>query len=252
MKVFQDYAYYYNMFYKEKRYDKEAEDIELLFKRFGEREIHTILNLGCGTGKHDIELSKRGYHVDGIDLSPIMIQIAKEKNTKSKYEVADVRNYRTTEKYDAIVSLFHVVSYQNSNEDVLDTFMTANCALKMNGLFVFDVWHGAGVLRDLPTVRVKKVENKEKCAIRYATPEMDANTNVVNVKYDVLIVDKKTEKVEHLNEEHHMRYFFTPEIKEYLRECGFELVAFLDCNSLSVPDYSSWTVYYIAKKVKEI
>lgn len=252
MKVFQDYAYYYNMFYKDKEYGKEAEIVDQLIKKYKTCEAKEILNLGCGTGRHDVELSKLGYVVDGIDLSPNMIEIAKANNKNSVYEIADVRNYRSYKKYNVVVSLFHVISYQNDNQDVLDSFTTANAALNIGGLFVFDVWHGPGVLCDLPTNRIKRVENNEKYAIRYCTPYMNANTNIVNVTYDILIIDKKSSKSEYMKEEHHMRYFFTPEIKEYLKESGFTLLTYVDCKSLNTPDYNSWTVYYVAQKIKDI
>ena len=54
MEVFQDYAYYYNTFYQDKDYEKEAKQIDVLLKKYGEN-IQTIINYGCGTGKHDIE-----------------------------------------------------------------------------------------------------------------------------------------------------------------------------------------------------
>ena len=40
-----------------------------------------ILDIGCGTGRHSIELAKRGYNVTGIDLSDAMLIRAKEKAT---------------------------------------------------------------------------------------------------------------------------------------------------------------------------
>ena len=53
MEVFQNYAYYYNAFYKDKNYIAEAKQIELLLKKYG-KQIEKIINFGCGTGKHDI------------------------------------------------------------------------------------------------------------------------------------------------------------------------------------------------------
>ena len=41
-----------------------------------------ILDVGCGTGRHTIELSKRGYNVTGIDLSESQLARAKEKAEK--------------------------------------------------------------------------------------------------------------------------------------------------------------------------
>ncbi|MDK2884294.1 class I SAM-dependent methyltransferase [Pseudothermotoga sp.] len=42
-----------------------------------------ILDVGCGTGRHSIELAKRGYSVKGIDISERMLSIAR-KNVKKK------------------------------------------------------------------------------------------------------------------------------------------------------------------------
>ena len=71
MEVFQDYAYYYNAFYCDKDYKSEARTVAKLIKRNTNTEIKYVLNIGCGTGKHDIELKKLGYEISGIDLSSV-------------------------------------------------------------------------------------------------------------------------------------------------------------------------------------
>ena len=128
MEVFQNYAYYYNAFYKDKNYIAEAKQIELLLKKYG-KQIEKIINFGCGTGKHDIELSKLGYRCSGIDMSQVMIDVAvenaRQEGLQIDFAVADVRDYEPTEKYDAVISMFHVMSYQNSNEDILSSFGSA-------------------------------------------------------------------------------------------------------------------------------
>lgn len=63
MEVFQDYAYYYNAFYEDKDYKKEAAQVDSMLKRFGGGK--RLLNFGCGTGRHDIELSQLGYQCTG-------------------------------------------------------------------------------------------------------------------------------------------------------------------------------------------
>lgn len=75
MEVFKDYAYYYNAFYQDKDYVAEAVQIDFLLKKYG-KDISTVINYGCGTGRHDIELAKMGYHCTGIDMSELMIEIA--------------------------------------------------------------------------------------------------------------------------------------------------------------------------------
>ena len=81
MEVFQDYAYYYNAFYKDKDYQSEAKQIDFLLKKYGNGEVKSVINFGCGTGKHDMELADMGYQCFGIDMSNTMIDIAKKNGT---------------------------------------------------------------------------------------------------------------------------------------------------------------------------
>lgn len=250
METFNDYAYYYNSFYKDKDYKAEAAVVDKLLKRYG-GGVRNIINFGCGTGRHDIELAKLGYQCKGIDLSPLMIDIAKQNllncGENIEFETADVRDYVPQEKYDAVISLFHVMSYQTRNQDILSAFKTARKALNQGGIFLFDVWYGSGVLTDKPCVRVKEVEDEENKLIRIAKPIMHEKENVVDVNYEVLVINKNTNKVQTIEEVHSMRYFFSPELDILLSQAGFSLIANVDCQTLDDTDFDSWTSYFIAK-----
>lgn len=257
MGVFNNYAYYYDLLYKDKDYFKEAAQIDGIIKTYCVlKDGNAILNMGCGTGKHDFELNKLGYRTTGVDLSSDMIKLAKQdregmvadKKHECEFELADIREYSPHRKYDIVTSLFHVLSYQNKNDDILRVFETANKALCSKGLFIFDCWYGPGVLTDLPSVRVKKVENEESIVIRCSSPIMYAEDNRVEVCYDMFVIDKETKISEEIKEVHSMRYFFKPEIELMLNLNGFELVACLDCRTLKFTDYTSWTAYFVAMK----
>lgn len=252
MEVFQDYAYYYNAFYQDKDYRAEAGQIDALLKRYG-GSMQRIVNYGCGTGRHDIELVRLGYQCAGIDQSTFMIDAAK-KNAKNAgmnidFSVADIRKYEPEERYDAVISLFHVMSYQNRNEDIMGAFQAARKALNQGGLFLFDVWYGPGVLSDKPAVRIKEVEEERYKLIRIARPVMYDKTNTVDVCYEVLVIDKESEQTRAISEVHSMRYFFRPELEYYLEKSGFRLADNLDCTTLGETDYDSWTSYFVAKAV---
>ena len=75
MNNFYEYAKYYDLLYREKDYLKETSYVENLLKKF-RNNIGSILELGCGTGKHAMILAKSGYTVNGIDLSNNMIDEA--------------------------------------------------------------------------------------------------------------------------------------------------------------------------------
>lgn len=252
MKVFQDYAYYYNAFYHDKNYKDEAKQVDSLLKKYG-NNINNIINYGCGTGKHDIELCDMGYKCTGVDMSTLMIDIAKKNATDANkdidFEVGDIRLYEPQKKYDAVISLFHVMSYQNSNDDILNAFKSARMALNEGGIFLFDCWYGPGVLSDRPSVRVKEIEDERNKLVRIARPIMHDKTNIVDVCYEVFVMNKESGETKVINEVHNMRYFFRTELEFLLQEAGFKLVDNLDCNTLEQTDFNSWTSFFVAKAI---
>ena len=68
-----------------------------------------ILDMGCGTGRHAIELAKRGYHVTGVDISSGMIAEGKKNATEAGIEIkwihSDAVKFTTSEKFDAALCL---------------------------------------------------------------------------------------------------------------------------------------------------
>lgn len=256
MKVFKDYAYYYNLLYKDKDYRKEAlvvrSYMKEYFKRFSSLGAINIIDLGCGTGLHDKELCKLDprFCVHGIDLSEKMVSIANQrKEDACSFEVADIRIYKTVRKYDIAISLFHVMSYQSTNEDVKKVLSSVYDLLKEDGVFVFDAWYGPGVLSDKPSVRIKRVEDDKNWLIRNCEPVLYPNENLVDVNYDIYIVDKDTDIMRNIQETHRMRYFFKPEMEYLLNDAGFTLQLVADCRNNETPTFDSWTVYFVAIKM---
>lgn len=252
MEVFNDYAYYYNAFYKEKDYKEEAAQVDFLLNKYGQN-VRKVLNFGCGTGRHDIELEKKGYQCTGIDMSPLMVEIARKnaelENSSMEFLEGDIRRFESKCQYDAVISLFHVMSYQTGNEDILAAFQSARKSLHAGGIFIFDTWYGPGVLSDKPVLRIREAEDEENRLVRIAKPIMHDKENTVDVCYEVFVVNKETDKVRIIKELHSMRYFFKPELKFLLHNAGFELVDHLDCTTLGETDYTSWTTFFIAKAI---
>lgn len=248
MNTFDDYAYYYNAFYGDKDYSNEAKIVSDFIKEYKPDAV-SILDMGCGTGRHDAELAKRNYKILGIDLSPKMVEIAQNNRTNgTDFKVCDIKSFRTEKRFDCVISLFHVMSYMNSNRDIIDAFQTANVHLSEGDLFIFDLWYGPGVLSDKPAVRTKRVEDDQNILIRNAVPVFHVDKDIVDVNYDVLIIDKETAHVKELHETHKMRYYFKPELELMLEMAGFELLKCVDCNTLQETDFDSWTAYIVARK----
>lgn len=247
MKVFEAYSKYYNLLYSDKNYEGEAKYVLELIKRFFPNSNH-ILDVGCGTGIHANLLSQEGYDVEGLDMSAEMLKTAKENYPKIIFYQSDARSFNLNKKYDVITSLFHVASYQTTNEDIINYIKTIYKHLNNNGIFIFDFWYGPAVLNDMPVVRVKRLEDDNTKFTRIAEPEMHQNNNIVDVNYEILIENKQINELKRIRETHEMRYFFLPEIKLLLEMNGFEMQDSFEWMSKKEPNLKSWNVACIAKK----
>ena len=255
MKVFgDDYGKYYNLIYQDKAYDSECTYVDKLIKKYSPH-AESILDLGCGTGSHDILLVERGFLLTGVDSSKEMLSSAMNNkkvmgydDKKLKFHLGDIRCIRLEKTFDVVISLFDVLSYQTTNADLLNTFQTASIHLNKGGIFIFDCWYGPGVLNDLPTVRVKEIENEQLILTRIAEPKMHLDENIVDVSYHLFVRDKKTRHVEEFRETHIMRYLFKPEIEMISENTGIDIIAFHDFMSDSLPKPGNWDVCFLGKK----
>jgi len=224
MSTFKKYSTYYNLLYQDKNYEEEVEYVEKLIKRHSEIPVSEILDMGSGTGRHDFIFAQKNYHITGIDLSEEMTHIAQAANVKNtEFHTGDVRSIELDKQFDAVISLFHVASYQTTNEDFVKYLQTAKKHIKPGGVFIFDFWYGPAVLSDKPTTRIKRLENNEIQITRLTESEILPNSNIVNVKFEVLIEDKENGELTKTQELHPMRYWFYPEIEYFCKHVGFKI-----------------------------
>ncbi|MEX2230711.1 MAG: class I SAM-dependent methyltransferase [Cyclobacteriaceae bacterium] len=250
MSHFLNYSKYYNLLYLDKDYQSEVDYIDSLIKRFHPKTTR-ILDVGCGTGRHAKLLADKGYKIHGIDLSEQMLEIALQSDkTNTSFSSGDIRNFDLKQKFDTITSLFHVMSYQTTNEDVVNSFNTIHKHLEDDGIFIFDCWYGPAVLLDLPGLRVKEMEDANLKVIRITRPTVDFNKSIVEVNFEVNVFDKALRTMQTIQEQHKMRYFFQNELYFFTERCGFSIV---DCHAwltLKTPDKNSWYITTVCKKEK--
>lgn len=243
---FLDYSKYYDLLYSDKNYQKESEFIADLIQKYNP-SAKTVLNIGCGTGRHDQYLRKLGYDVTGIDASEVMIRIAKENNSEStdKYYEGNARTFRAGKTFDVVISLFHVMSYQNSNQDVLDYFETISTHLNNTGVAIIDYWYSPAVIHLKPENRTKKIESSDYRLTRLASTVVDYMRSIATVTFDLSIQDVRTGRVTKLTEHHPMRFFSLNEIDFFANSKGLtsEHYAWLSVNDR--PTLETWCAYSI-------
>jgi len=242
---FNTYSSYYDLLYKDKDYKKEAEYVLSLLIENG-NNIKKILEFGSGTGRHGLILKEMGYSVFGIERSGSMVSIAQQAGLDCK--VADITNFELNEKFDAVISLFHVISYLTSNESLINAFQNAYKSLKSGGIFLFDTWYTPAVHHQKALPKIKKMNDENISVIRFAEPKININDNIVDVQFTVLTKDLHTGELTEFMENHPMRHFSIPEIDLLARHTGFTLIHAEEFLTSKMPSEETWGICFILKK----
>ncbi|MBU1221917.1 class I SAM-dependent methyltransferase [Myxococcota bacterium] len=178
-----------------------------------------ILDIGCGTGRHSIELTMRGYSVTGVDLSASQLAVAKEKAEKQGLKIdfrkEDARNLPFNAEFDAAIMLceggFPLMETDEMNFEILSG---AASSLRKGGKLIFTTLNGLFPLFH----QVKDFLNADK---------PDGNASYGESNFDLMTFrdhssitytdDDGKEKTLTTNE----RYYVPSEITWMLKSLGF-------------------------------
>ena len=207
-----------------------------------------ILDIGCGTGRHSIELTKRGYHITGIDLSDSLLKRAREKaaeqNLVIDFRKHDARQLPFNQDFDAAIMLcegaFPLMETDEMNFQILQN---ASNALKPGGKLIFTTLNGLFPLF-----------HSVKDFLDSAKEEGNATTDAIS--FDLMTFressitsvedDNGNKKDLHCNE----RYYVPSEITWLLKTLNFKsidifgatLVAFSRNDKLTTEDFEMLVV----------
>lgn len=245
--VFDAYSRYYDMLYQDKDYSAEVAYLDTLLQRHGVggREL---LEFGSGTGRHGRLLGESNYQVTGIERSATM---AAQALPSSGFQclAGDIRTLQLGRTFDAVLALFHVLSYQVSNADVQSVFAAAAQHLRPGGLFLFDVWYSPAVYFMRPEVRVKRLVSDDIEITRLAEPMLYPNENRVDVNYTVFAREAVTGTIKTVAELHPMRHFSLPEIDLLSTAAGFQREAAEAFGTGAPPSETTWGVCFVLRKL---
>lgn len=105
--------------------------------------LHTVCDLGCGTGTTAIELARAGHKVCAVDLSPTQCGNARRKSRSAGVSIrvicADMRQLRLPERVDLVLCEFNPLNHLPRKRDLTAVFQTVARVLVPGGWFYFDV-----------------------------------------------------------------------------------------------------------------
>jgi len=226
------HAELYDLFYADKQYSKEADFIHKCLQHYSKKMPKSVLELACGTGSHAFSLEKLGYQIFAIDNSHDMLECAKRKayqhSSKITFYEQDMQKFQIPdEKFDSAICLFDSIGYVLTNTAIEQVFSHVHLHLKENGLFVFEFWHSAAMVKKYDPLRVRRYKYHNKEIIRISETELDYTKNVAHVKYTILESNNNGD-YKKIEETQNNRFFSISEMTLFLKNQNFEPIKFFD------------------------
>ncbi|WP_134682950.1 class I SAM-dependent methyltransferase [Brevibacillus migulae] len=198
--------------------DEESADQEVanLLACLPIKESGRVLDLCCGSGRHARAFARRGYEVVGVDLSPVLLQLAEDQNTYDHlaFYQYDMRKIPFADEFDIVVNLFTSFGYFSTDEEHKQVIANMAKSLKPGGQVVIDYLNPAYVKANLIPESTKEIEGLYIEETRWIEDGY--------VKKKIVVKDAEADEPREYMEQ--VRLFEADEMKAMLVEAGFTAI----------------------------
>ena len=249
------HAELYDIFYADKPYVEEAGFVHRCLRQYGAGPVRRLLELACGTGSHAFALESLGYSVLATDYSEDMLERARRKaadlSSAVEFRTQDMRALELGNEFDAAVCLFDSIGYVATNDAVKQLMRGVHRHLRPDGLFLFEFWHAAAMLRGYDPVRVRRWTTTDGEVVRISETTLDVVHQLSSVAYTVYEL-RRDGTYSSFSETQINRYFLVQEMAGWLSTTGFEplkwFAGFTEDESI---DEETWHVVVLARRLAE-
>ena len=200
-------------------YKLETEQYSKLIRRYSGNEVQTLLDLGCGGGKHAYHF-KRYYSVTGLDISKQMLSNAQALNPDCTFHLGDMRSFDLKKEFDALF-MNDAVMYITSLEDLNKTFSSAYKHLSAGGMMIcpLETWQ-ENFKQNHTSISTSKSDNLE---ITFIENNYDPDTEDTSTETVLIYLIRENGKLRIENDLHITGLFSLDTWREVIKDCGFKL-----------------------------
>ena len=247
------HAELYDLFYVDKPYAAEAAFVDECLKKYSVGPAERLLEIACGTGTHALHLETFGRQIVATDYSEAMLRRAKEKaaekSSRVEFQLQDMTRLEVGgAPFDAVICLFDAIGYVATNEALAKVFRGVHKHLRPDGLFIFEFWHAAAMLRHYDPVRVRRWKTDDSLVLRISETALDAANQLSRVTYSIYEL-KNDGTYSALTETQVNRYFLLQEMAAWLSSSSFTPVkwfaGFTDDETI---DDETWHIVAVARR----
>ncbi len=232
-------------------YTAWAKFIDEKIKAHSDIDVSLVLDLCCGTGTMTLELDKLGYDMTGIDLSPEMLDIARQKATDAGrsdnilFLCQDMCEFELYGTVQAVVSCLDSLNHLDCKKDLKKVFDLVHNYLEPGGLFMFDLnspykfkniyGTNAYVLEDEGIYcGWQNIYDKDSRICDFYTSVFTENEDGTYSRFD----------------DYEREYCFTQnEVEKLLEKCGFEIISVDGDIDGSPVEKDTERLYFTAKRI---
>jgi len=195
-------------------YPREAAELDRLIqeRRPGAR---TLLDVACGTGAHLEHLE--GYGVEGLDLDPEMLAVARERLPDVPFHEGDMAVFALGERFDAVVCMFSSIGYVRTEERLSSAIASMARHLEPGGVLVVEPWLSPDVWMDRHVGAVF-VDDPELKIARMNVAQREGTVSMFEFEYLVGTPDG----IERFTERHELGLFTVEQYLQAFRSAGLE------------------------------
>lgn len=215
--MFSKLAELYDFIYMQfKDYADESRRVAGLLGRL-HPDARTVLDVGCGTGEHARLLARdHGYAVDGLDIEPDFVRLARRKHPDGSFACADRTDFDLGRRYDAVLCLFSSIGYVKTLDNVERALGRFRAHLADGGVVVVELWLEPDAWHT-GRVYLHTAESEEVTVCRMSVSGQRGRLSVIDFHY---LVGTST-GIEHMTETHELGLFTRDELERRFVAAGF-------------------------------
>jgi SAM-dependent methyltransferase len=213
-------AKYYDDIYASvgKDYPAEANTVRKFIQKYKQSNGNSLLDIGCGTGVHANLLGKY-YRVDGLDIDPKMLSVARRNYPKIRFQQGDMVSFKLKKKFDIIVCLFSAIGYIKTKPRLQKTIKNMSQHLLPGGVLLVEPWFTPNQWHP-GRVYVTEVDKPDAKIVRMSLSSQRDNISIIEFQYLV----GTSKGIQHDAEILELGLFTKKEYLDAFRSTGLEVI----------------------------
>ena len=215
--MYKKLAKYYDLIYHWKDYEKEANSIKDLIKKYKKSDGNQLLDVGCGTGKH-LECFIDEFSCSGVDINNEMVEEAKTKFKDVIFEQGDMIDFNLKTEFDVILCLFSSIGYVKTYSNLEKTMLNLSNHLKKGGVLIIEPWFTKSAYW-VGTPGMTTYDGKDVKIARLNSTKIEGNLSIMEMHY---LIAEKDEDVIHFADTHALGLFETDKTLDFMEKAGLK------------------------------